>query len=75
MPVAITLFFSGVACVIFFVLGGIIGWVGNDVVFSMNGGNEEEPFDHPEMYDSNGRAYTGELISLTFSDEYEEEED
>jgi|TARA_B100000035_G_C20980648_1_gene545289 hypothetical protein len=74
MPVSITLFFSAVSCVIFFVLGGIIGWVGNDVVFSLNGGEAEEPFDHPEMYDSKGRAYTGELLSLTFED-YEEEDE
>lgn len=74
MPVAITLFFSAVSCVMFFILGGIIGWVGNDVVYAMNGTDGEEPFDHPEMYDSNGRAYTGELLSLSFED-YEPEED
>lgn len=74
MPVAVTLFFSAVSCVMFFILGGIIGWVGNDVVYAMNGMDEEEPFDHPEMYDSNGRAYTGELLSLSFED-YEPEED
>ena len=54
MPLSITLFFSAVSCVIFFVLGGIIGWVGNDYVFSMAGGKDEEPYDHPEMYDSRG---------------------
>nr|BAR31724.1 Hypothetical-Protein / belonging to T4-LIKE GC: 312 [uncultured Mediterranean phage uvMED] len=75
MSVSIVLFFSAVSCIIFFVLGTIIGWVGNDVVFAMNGGNDEEPYDHPEMYDSNGRPYTGELFSLTFDNEWAEEED
>lgn len=73
MPLSITLFFSAVSCVIFFVLGGIIGWVGNDYVFSMAGGKDEEPYDHPEMYDSRGRAFTGELLSLQFTDEEDED--
>tara|TARA_B100000287_G_scaffold216093_1_gene203882 strand:- start:9230 stop:9454 length:225 start_codon:yes stop_codon:yes gene_type:complete len=74
MPIAETLFFSGVACFLFFILGGIIGWIGNDVVYATRSGGQDPEYEHPEMYDSTGRPYSGELLTLHFDQQEEEEE-
>ena len=74
MPLSVTLFYSAISCVIFFIMGGIIGWVGNDVVYSISSPDEPAPYDHPEMYDSRGTPYTGELLTLHFEEEYDEED-
>ena len=73
MPLSETLFFSALSSIIFFILGGIIGWMGNDVVYAVSTKDQAPEYQHPEMYDSNGTPYSGELLTLHF-DEVEDQE-
>tara|TARA_B100001996_G_C18663691_1_gene594067 strand:+ start:2157 stop:2372 length:216 start_codon:yes stop_codon:yes gene_type:complete len=67
------LFFSAVSSLIFFILGGIIGWMGNDIVYATTA--QQPEYTHPEMYDSNGTPYSGDLLSLRFEERQVEDED
>ena len=70
------LYFSAVTSLIFFILGGIIGWIENDVV-SATTTKEETPtsYEHPEMYDANGNPYSGDLLHVRFHEQEVEDED
>ena len=70
------LYFSAVTSLIFFILGGIIGWIGNYVVYATTT-KEETPtsYEHPEMYDANGNPYSGDLLHVRFHEQEVEDED
>ena len=69
------IYFSAVTSLIFFILGGIIGWMGNDVVYATTTREEPANYEHPEMYDANGAPYTGDLLHVRFTEQEVEDED
>ena len=60
---AITLTFSVVMSIMFFLLGGMIGWLARDYVFRKQ--TEYVPM-HPEMFDENGQFIPEEVMSIRF---------
>ena len=68
------LFFSAVSSIIFFILGGILGWMSNDIVYATQK-PEQLDYSHPEMYDANGSPYSGELLHVRFEEQDVEDED
>lgn len=60
---AITLTLSVVMSIMFFLLGGMIGWLSRDYVFRKQ--TEYVPM-HPEMFDENGQFIPEEVMSIRF---------
>jgi hypothetical protein len=77
MVVAITTI-SVLLVLLFFLVGGIIGWIANNRVLSYQ---YESPIMHPEMFDENGNLLPDKIISVHFEgvelndDDIEEEGD
>ena len=70
------LFFSGISVIGSFVIGLIVGWFGNDIIYAFLNKNRIQPL-HPEMFDENGQVVPDELIAFRFenTDSMEEEEE
>jgi len=71
---AITLTLSVVMSIMFFLLGGMIGWLARHYVFRKQ--TEYVPM-HPEMFDENGQFIPEEVMSIRFEnpeDFYTEDE-
>jgi len=60
---AITLTLSVVMSIMFFLLGGMIGWLSRDYVFRKQ--TEYVPM-HPELFDENGQFIPEEVMSIRF---------
>jgi hypothetical protein len=72
------LFFSGIGIVGSFMIGLMIGWFGNDIVYSFLNKNRIVPM-HPEMFDENGQLIPDEIVAVRFEnsedfEEYDEED-
>lgn len=72
------LFFCGVGIVGSFMIGLIVGWFGNDIVYAFLNKNRIQPL-HPEMFDENGELIPDEILAVRFEnaedfEEYEEED-
>ena len=58
--------------IMFFLLGGLIGWVARDYMMNYR----EIPRPHPEMFDINGNLVPDEIVAFRFeSYDNDEEED
>ena len=61
--------------IMFFLLGGLIGWVARDYMMNYR----EIPRPHPEMFDINGNLVPDEIVAFRFENNYdndsEEDED
>ena len=60
--------------IMFFILGGLIGWVARDYMMNYR----EIPRPHPEMFDTNGNLVPDEIVAFRFENNYDddsEEED
>ncbi len=60
--------------IMFFLLGGLIGWVARDYMMNYR----EIPRPHPEMFDTNGNLVPDEIVAFRFENNYDndsEEED
>ena len=60
--------------IMFFLLGGLIGWVASDYMMNYR----EIPRPHPEMFDINGNLVPDEIVAFRFENNYDndsEEED
>ena len=60
--------------IMFFILGGLIGWVVRDYMMNYR----EIPRPHPEMFDTNGNLVPDEIVAFRFENNYDddsEEED
>ena len=70
------LFFSGVGIVGSFMIGLMVGWFGNDIVYAFLNKNRIEPL-HPEMFDENGQLIPDEIVAVRFenSEDFEEYDD
>jgi hypothetical protein len=72
------LFFSGIGIVGSFMIGLMIGWFGNDIIYAFLNKNRIVPM-HPEMFDENGQLIPDEIVAVRFEnsedlDEYDNED-
>lgn len=71
---AVTLTLGTLISIMFFFLGGVIGWIAKQHVFEKN----LVAYTHPEMFDENGNVIPDEIVAVRFEndyDNYEDEED
>jgi len=70
------LFFSGIGIIGSFVIGFMLGWFGNDIVYSFLNKNRIQPM-HPEMFDENGQLIPDEIVAVRFenSEDFEDYDD
>ena len=70
------LFFSGIGIIGSFVIGFMLGWFGNDIVYAFLNKNRIVPM-HPEMFDENGQLIPDEIVAVRFenSEDFEEYDD
>ena len=72
------LFFSGISVIGSFVIGLIVGWFGNDIIYAFLNKNRIQPL-HPEMFDENGQLIPDEIVAVRFEntedfEDYENED-
>ena len=67
------LFFSGISVIGSFVIGLIVGWFGNDIIYAFLNKNRIQPL-HPEMFDENGQLIPDEIVAVRFenSEDFED---
>ena len=53
--------------IMFFLLGGLIGWVARDYMMNYR----EIPRPHPEMFDPNGNLVPDEIVAFRFENNYD----
>jgi hypothetical protein len=68
--IAISLVFSVMFFIISLIVGGVVGWIYREYVWS----NQTMRM-HPEMYDENGNVIPDEIIAFRFEENTEEEPD
>jgi hypothetical protein len=70
------LFFCGVGIVGSFVIGLMVGWFGNDIIYAFLNKTRVVPM-HPEMFDENGQLIPDEILAVRFenSEDFEEYDD
>lgn len=69
------LFFCGIGIIGSFLLGMIVGWFSNDLVFSFLNKNRAYAV-HPEMFDNNGNLIPDEILAVSFNpDDFEDDDD
>lgn len=70
------LFFTGIGIIGSFVIGLILGWFGNDIIYAFLNKTRIQPL-HPEMFDENGNLLPDEIVAVRFenTDDYEDDED
>lgn len=64
--VATSLVFGSFLTVLFFIVGGLLGWVAREYLLT-----HREPQFHPEMYDSNGNIIPDEILAVRFENNYD----
>jgi hypothetical protein len=69
MVVAITTI-SVLLVLLFFLVGGIIGWMANRHALE-----HQPPFIHPEMFDKHGNFLPDEIISVHFEGDLNDDEE
>lgn len=72
METSAVLTFSVLFTFMFFILGGIIGWIVKQSQYENMYGI---PNLHPEMFDVNGNLIPDEILSLRFENEYGNEDE
>jgi len=68
------LFFCGAGIIGSFFVGFMVGWFGNDLVYTFLNRNNQ-PLMHPEMFDQNGNILPDEILAVRFENDYEPDED
>ena len=68
----IAVFMSIVLTLLLFIVGGIVGWI---VTLYLNSLGTQQPFLHPEFFDSNGNIIPDEIIALRITPKLNIEED
>jgi hypothetical protein len=59
------LFFSGIGIIGSFIIGVMLGWFGNDIIYAFLNKNRIQPM-HPEMFDENGQLIPDEIVAVRF---------
>ena len=67
------LFFCGAGIIGSFLIGLMVGWFGNDLVYAFLN-KEKQPIMHPEMFDENGNLSADEILAVRFEN-YDNTED
>jgi len=76
METAYVITFSVMFTLLFFMVGGIIGWLTYRHLLE-----NRPPYLHPEFFDENGQVIPDEIVAVTFEnsdydyDDYEDEEE
>lgn len=73
---AVTLTLGTLISIMFFFIGGVIGWTAKQYLFEKN----LVAYTHPEMFDENGNVIPDEILAVRFETDYDyyddnEEED
>ena len=68
---AVTLTISTLVSIMFFFLGGVIGWMAKQHFYETN----LIAYTHPEMFDSNGNVIPDEILAVRFENDYEDYDD
>ena len=70
------LFFCGVGILGSFIIGVMLGWFGNDIVYAFLNKNRLPENIHPEFFDENGNILPDEILAVRFNPEdFEDDED
>ena len=69
---AVTLTISALISIMFFFVGGVVGWLAKEHFYSTN-----ISYMHPEMFDENGNILPDEILAVRFENDYDydDEED
>tara|TARA_B100000900_G_scaffold275022_1_gene235021 strand:+ start:108 stop:335 length:228 start_codon:yes stop_codon:yes gene_type:complete len=69
---AVTLTISTLISIMFFFVGGVVGWLAKEHFYSTN-----ISYMHPEMFDENGNILPDEILAVRFENDYDydDEED
>jgi hypothetical protein len=65
METAYVITFFTMFTLLFFMIGGIIGWL-----FYKNLMDNRPPYLHPEFFDQNGNVIPDEIVSVSFNPDY-----
>ena len=68
---AVTLTLGTLISVMFFLVGGMIGWTLKQYLFERN----YAAYTHPEMFDENGNVIPDEILAVRFENDYDYDED
>ena len=69
---AVTLTFSALFCVMFLVVGTVVGWLAKDYVLQRD--SKYIPM-HPEMFDENGQIIPDEVLAVRFENDMADPDD
>ena len=69
---AVTLTFSALFCVMFLVVGTVVGWLAKDYVLQRD--YKYIPL-HPEMFDENGQIIPDEVLAVRFENDMADPDD
>ena len=69
---AVTLTIGTLVSIMFFFVGGVVGWLAKEHFYSTN-----ISYMHPEMFDENGNILPDEILAVRFENDYDydDEED
>jgi hypothetical protein len=73
---AVTLTLGTLISIMFFILGGVVGWILKQHIVERN--YLSSLHTHPEMFDENGNIIPDEILAVRFEnehDDYEEDDD
>ena len=62
---AVTLTIGTLVSVMFFFVGGMVGWLAKEHVY-----NTQPVYTHPEMFDENGNVLPDEILAVRFENDY-----
>ena len=68
--IAVTLTFGTLLSIMFFFVGGVIGWLAKEHQFQT-----QPVFTHPEMFDENGNVLPDEILAVRFENDYDHDEE
>ena len=66
---AVTLTIGTLVSIMFFFVGGVIGWLARENAF-----NTQPIYTHPEMFDENGNVLPDEILAVRFENSYDDHE-
>ena len=70
---AVTLTLGTLISIMFFLIGGVLGWMLKQYVIERNYLSSTHM--HPEMFDENGNIYPDEILAVRFENDYDDDED
>jgi len=66
--IAVTLTISTLISIMFFFIGGMLGWLAKDHFYQT-----QPVWTHPEMFDENGNILPDEILAVRFENSYDDE--